>query len=135
MAALNANSYYQQQQVTTASRGQLLVLAYDGAIRFLAEGRRAMAVQDYERQNLNLQKAQAILLELRFSLDHSMAPELCASLDGLYRYMHTRLMHANTADDQQALLEVAGMLGELRDTWAEADLLARNEKPALVTAG
>lgn len=135
MAALNANNYYQQSQVTTASRGQLLLLAYDGALRFISEAKRAMQSNEYERQNTTLQKAQALLMELRYSLDHKAAPELCASLDYLYRHLHGQLMYANVYDDQAALDEVAGMLTELRETWAEAERLARDTDRVLTMAG
>ena len=125
MALLNANAYYRENQVTTASRGQLLLMAYDGMLRFLADGRRAMAEQRYEAQGACIGRTQDILLELICGLDHTVLPDLSARLDSLYRYMFDRLTTANVKNDEQALMEVATMLSDLRETWAEADRMTR----------
>ncbi len=135
MASLRADAYYRENQVTLASSGQLLLMAYDGMLRFLADGRRAMQEQRLDTQSRCLTKTQALLLELMVALDHSVNPPLARNLDRLYRYMYDRLMHANVADDVTALDEVATLLAELRDTWAEADRLTRSQTGAAVPAG
>ena len=134
MASLRADAYYREQQVSTASRGQLLLMAYDGMLRFLADGRRAMSEQRYEAQSTCLTKTQALLLELTSALDHSINPQLAGQLDQLYHYMYERLVHANVRDDVTALDEVATMLGELREAWALADRETRTQAGATVAA-
>ncbi|HEX2951317.1 MAG TPA: flagellar export chaperone FliS [Armatimonadota bacterium] len=128
MAALKANAYYQASQVNTASRGTLLVLAYDGLLRFLAEGKRAMLAKQIEVQNTNLTKAQSIIVELINTLDPTANPQLAESLKRLYTYMYDRLVYANVHDDEAAIMEVAGMLSELREAWAEADRIVRSQE-------
>lgn len=125
MATLSVNAYYRESQITTVGRGQLLLLVYDGMLRFLGESKRAMAAQQYEAQNTSITKTQALLMELVTTLDHTIMPELARNLDRLYRYMYDRLTHANVHDDEQALMEVARMVADLRETWAEADRLTR----------
>lgn len=130
MASLRADAYYREQQVSTASRGQLLLMAYDGMLRFLADGRRAMAERRFEAQSTCLTKTQALLLELTAALDHSVNPQLAGNLDNLYRYMYERLVQANVRDDVAALDEVARMLADLREAWAEADRATRTQAGA-----
>lgn len=135
MAALNANAYYQASQVNTASRGALLILAYDGVLRFLAEAKRAIANRQLEVQNTNLTKAQAIIAELMSSLDHSANPQLAGSLSRLYAYMYDRLVYANVHDDEAAIVEVSRMLSELREAWAEADKIVRCQEGGHLPGG
>lgn len=125
MAAFPAHAY-QEHQVTTVGRGQLLLMAYDGALRFLEEGKRAIRANQFELKNHNLQKAQRLLLEFLQTLDHQASPDLAERLDRLYRYMYDRLTYANVNDDERAVMEVAGLLGELRQAWGEAELKARS---------
>jgi flagellar protein FliS len=134
MAALNAQACYQNNQVSTAGRGQLLLMAYDGMLRFLTEAKRAMLEGDLEAQGTNIAKTQALVLELLCTLDHQAYPLLADNLDQLYRYMYDRLTWANVHDDTVALAEVVRHLHELREAWAEADRLSRmpERTPALV---
>lgn len=118
---------YRENQITTASRGQLLLMTYDGMLRFLEEGRRAMSESRYEVQSSNITRTQTLLLDLLSSLDHQAAPELANNLDRLYRYMYDRLTLANIKDDQKALTEVAGLLSDLREAWAEAERQTRSQ--------
>jgi len=121
MATLTAKDYYRESQVTTSGPGQLLLLVYDGMLRFLAEGRRAMLQKNYEAQNNSIKRVQSLLIELLNTLDHSVHPELATNLDRIYRYLYDRLTHANVQDDEEALLEVARHLSQLREAWKAAD--------------
>lgn len=134
-ALLNANQSYQSNQVTTVGRGQLLVMAYDGMLRFLAEAERAMQTHEYEVQNRAIQKTQAILLELLCTLDHDAFPELANRLDSLYRFFYDQLTQANVADDSIALARVTRQLAQLRDTWAAADQMLRNGEESTAVGG
>jgi len=127
MAHFSAYGNYRENQITTASRGQLLLMTYDGMLRFLEEGRRAMSESRYEAQSSNITKTQTLLLDLLSSLDHTVAPVLANNLDRLYRYMYDRLTMANIKDDEKALTEVAGLLTDLREAWAEAERQTRSQ--------
>jgi len=127
-----ANSYartYQTQAVLTASPGQLVLMLYDGALRFLAQAHAAMEADQnewrrFEVINRNLQKAQNIIAELRGTLNHEAGGEVAANLDQLYDYYNRRLFQANLKKDPAPVAEVEGLLRELRDAWAE--MLQRN---------
>jgi flagellar secretion chaperone FliS len=115
-----ANNQYQRSQVLTASRENLLVMAYDGILRFLCLAERAMDQKHLEQQHENICKAQRIILELLHSLDPSANEQLATALARLYRYFNDRLIIANVNDDKNALLEVTRHITELREAWVQA---------------
>jgi flagellar protein FliS len=120
MAESAATSEYQHNQILTAGRSQLLLLVYDGALRFLNLARARMGARDLEGQHHNIIRAQAILVELISSLDPAVDPALAASLGRVYAYLYDRLTYANVHDDERALGEVIRHLGQLREAWAQA---------------
>jgi flagellar secretion chaperone FliS len=87
-------------------------------LKFIKLSKKAMADNKIEDKNTNLIKAQAIIQELRYTLD--MDIDLSASLAELYDYMYNRLVEANMKNDTIVLEEVEGYVVELRDTWKQA---------------
>lgn len=114
----NAYALYQQNEVLTASRGKLLLMLYDGAIKFLRFSKVAIDEANIENTNKYLCKVQDIISELMVSLD--MKYEISKSLYALYDYMKYRLIQANIKKDKAMVDEVLGMLVELRETWEKA---------------
>ena len=115
---------YQTQAVLTASPGQLVLMLYDAALRFLAQARAAMEGdqndwQRFEVINEKIKRAQNIITELRGTLNHGASAEIAGSLDRLYEYYNRRLFEANIKKDVTPLIEVEGLVHELRDGWAE----------------
>lgn len=125
MSMNNPYGKYLENQILTASPTKLLILTFDGAIRFARTAQEKMKQGDLYEQGNFIKKVQNILLELMSSLNAKVDPQLVANLDALYTYMFDRLTHANMQDDLQALEEVTNILVELRSVWAEADVLAR----------
>jgi flagellar protein FliS len=126
MLAAYARSQYQEMQVQTTP-GKLVVMLYDGALRFLHLGLDALRRGDLEAQGLNLGKAQSILCELRAALDLNMG-ELAYQLDGIYRYCLIRLVVGNAEDRPECVEEVIRLLSELRDAWDHAECAVRSEE-------
>lgn len=121
---------YQAQAVLTASPGQLILMLYDGALRFLGHARDALQSTDessrrIELINTNLLKAQAILAELQSNLNHEAGGDHAANLDRLYDYYLRRLFEANLRKQIAPVIEVEKLVRELRDGWAE--MLRTNE--------
>ncbi|ANF98480.1 flagellar export chaperone FliS [Paenibacillus bovis] len=112
---------YRQNAVQT-SPGQLLIMLYDGAIRFTLAAIDGINQKDYEKSNINFGKAQAIVSEFRASLDRSY--EVAENLDRLYEYMNYLLIQANVKKDVASAEEALGYLKDLRETWVEANKLA-----------
>ena len=129
---------YRVNAVSTASAENLVVMLYDGAIRFLGMAIRAFEKDDPLDFNLavhtNITKTQAIIRELSRSLDVEKAGELGHSLISLYDYFDTRLQDANIRKDKAILEEIIERIGELRDAWSESfnklDDEARSEATA-----
>jgi flagellar protein FliS len=114
---VNGHNRYLETAVETASPARLIVMLYDGAIRFINEAAYAMQQRDYETQNAKLQRAQKILAELIGSLDFDKGGEIAENLFRLYTYMYNQLVEANINDDRDRLEHVVHLLSELREAW------------------
>lgn len=125
--AINNYTQYQQNQLATASPAKLLLAAYDGAIRFCRIAKQKMTEKQYYDQNININKALAIICELLSTLREEVDPSLVARLRSIYLYMIEKLAHANLNKDEEALNEVIHHLEGLREAWAEADRIIQRE--------
>ncbi len=125
---VNAAEAYKRQQVLTATPEALTLMLYNGALRFMTEGREAIEKKDYEEANNSLQKAQNIITEFRVTLN--MEYEIAHQLLPLYNYVYDRLVEANMKSDLAQLDEAKNIITELRDAWAQAMKKARAEKGA-----
>jgi flagellar protein FliS len=114
---VNGHERYLETAVETASPARLIVMLYDGAIRFINEAAYAMQQRDYETQNTKLQRAQKILAELISSLDFDKGGEIAENLFRLYTYMYNQLVEANINDSRDRLEHVVHLLSELREAW------------------
>jgi flagellar protein FliS len=119
-----AAARYKKVAVKTCSPQQLLVMLFDGAIRFIGEAEAALGAKDHARAGERIGKAHAIIEELAATLDPMHAPELCANLLGIYTYAMGRLLEANLHQDPARLTEVAGLLAPLREAFATAATMA-----------
>ncbi len=120
MAVSNGYAQYQSNQITTAGPDKLLLMAYDGAIRFARMGQEKLLAGSEIDARTNLGKAQLIIAELMMNLDPEPNPELVANLARLYEYMHRRLTDAGLNGDKKAAEEVIGILLDLKDAWMQA---------------
>ncbi|MFC4303433.1 flagellar export chaperone FliS [Cohnella boryungensis] len=108
---------YQQSSVQTASPAQLILMLYDGAIRFIKQGVEGIETKDYQKANHNLIRAQHIVNELIASLNHEYP--IAGNLLEIYDYANRKLIESNMKKNKQAALEVASILGELRESWVQ----------------
>ncbi len=117
-------SAYRANAVGSASPENLVVMLYDGAIRFLAAAIRAFEHQDPLDFNLNIHenitKTQAIIRELNHALDLENGGELADSLSGLYIYFDNRLQEANIGKNKEIIEEILQRISDLRDAWSES---------------
>ncbi|WP_458124294.1 flagellar export chaperone FliS [Paenibacillus sp. Z3-2] len=117
---------YRQSSVQTSTPEQLLIMLYDGAIRFIRAGIDGMKHQDLEKINLNLGKAQTIVSELMSTLDSSI--EVSKGLSALYEYVNHLLSQSNVKKVPEPAEEALGYLTELRETWAQAIKIAGSQE-------
>ena len=94
---VNAAEAYKRQQILTATPEALTLMLYNGALRFMTEGREALEKKDFEEANTALQKAQNIITEFRVTLN--MEYDIAHQLMPLYNYVYDRLVEANLKSD------------------------------------
>jgi flagellar protein FliS len=111
---------YLRTQVMTASPGRLVVLLYDGAIRFMKKGLEEIRAGKIEASLESINRAERIILELLCSLDPEADKEFCSRLSGLYVYIYQRLVHANIKKTSEPVEEALRLVESLRDAWSEA---------------
>ncbi|MCX7712536.1 MAG: flagellar export chaperone FliS [Chthoniobacterales bacterium] len=114
---------YKKAAAFSATPGQLVLMLYDGALRFTRQAMEALDIEDFVRSqevlNNNIIRAQAILTELQATLNFEKAEELSTLLYRLYDYMHSELSKANLERSKQPLENVLRFLGDIRDAWAQ----------------
>ncbi|KLU57485.1 flagellar biosynthesis protein FliS [Paenibacillus sp. VT-400] len=110
---------YKQSSVQTSTPGQLVIMLYDGAIRFVKVGLEGISSKDHMKANVNLGKAQTIISELMSTLDHSYP--VSKNLFSMYEYMNHLLIQSNIKKETQPALEALNYLQELRETWVVAN--------------
>ncbi len=124
---------YQEMDVQTADRGELVVMLYQGAIKFL--GRAVLAIEEgrVEEAHGNIVRGQDIIAELMASLNLETG-ELAYNLFRIYEFMHYRLVQANIRKDPEPVEDVLGLLRDLLPAWQQAAREARRnsaEVPAV----
>ena len=116
---------YQKQNVNGASPLQLIIMLYDGGLRFMEAGKHAMANGNLDKQNHKLQKAQKIIVELMSCLDMEKGGEVSKNLFALYGYVLNELVAANVEDKPEPIERSIRVLSDLRESWAEIDKATR----------
>ena len=109
---------YAESSVLTASPGQLVVMLYDGAIRFLRQSAEHMRAGDRERARERMRRAEAVIDELNGTLDMTYG-DIAERLRAIYLFSKRRLIRANLDFDPAKVDGVARMLAELRDAFAQ----------------
>lgn len=113
---------YRQVATQTASPGQLVLMLYDGAVRFLERALEGFSKDDpaecNETINNNILRAQDILHELNAALNLEAGGELAATLRQLYQYLDWRLTQSNIRKEKAGIEEAIRRLTILRDAWA-----------------
>lgn len=126
----NNNPYqqYQNNVVNTSTPQELTLMLYNGLVRFLKLAHQGIEEKDIEKANNNIIKSQNIVVEFMCTLD--MQYEVSKGLFALYDYMNRRLIEANIKKDKAIVEEIIGFAEELRDTWAQAMKLAKQQQAA-----
>ena len=123
MPRANPWQSYRQVALTTASPGQLVLMLYDGALKFSRQALDGFNHDDPLEFNRtihnNVTRAQAIINELNVSLNMEHGGELSTSLRRVYQYLDRRLEESNTRKSPDGIEETVRRLGDLREAWAQ----------------
>lgn len=117
MAVNNPYAAYQNSKIMTASPAELILMLYDGAIKFSNIAIAAIEKNDIEKAHNNIIKTERIILEFRASLD--MKYPVSKDFDVVYEYLIRRLHEANIKKDAEIMEEILKHLRTMRDTWKE----------------
>ncbi len=126
MPEKNPYNQYKETQITTANQGKLIVMLYDGAIKFLNIAIENMNPKTYDIVNSNIIKTQDIITELLLSLNMKEGGEISKSLFSLYMFFKKELLEANIKKDTEIIKNVVKMLKDLREAW---DKISSTETP------
>src|SRR4030042_5376974 len=123
----NPFNEYKKTQIATANQGKLIVMLYDGAIKFLNIAVENMSPQTYDIVNTNILKAQDIITELLLSLNMQEGGEISQNLFNIYMYFKRTLLEANIQKNAEIIKGTLKLLKDLRDAW---DKISANESGA-----
>lgn len=115
----NPYQQYQRTQAETASKGRLVIMLYQGALRFINKAILENDEGNLEETHASAIRAQDIITELMTTLNMDAGP-VAMNLRKLYQYMLDRLVQANVKKDSAIFQEVADLLRELLPAWEEA---------------
>ncbi|MCM3079657.1 flagellar export chaperone FliS [Brevibacillus invocatus] len=124
----NPYQTYQNQSIQTATADRLLIMLFEGALRFLKESMEAIDKRDYTTANNKNIRVQNIVNELIITLNHEVGGDISKNLLAIYQYVLERLIEANIKKDRAILEEVYVHLKELHEAFKEAAQIVRSEK-------
>ena len=129
---------YMETQITTTSQGQVLIMLYDGAIKFLNQAKERIDAKDYVNKGKLISCAIDIINELASSLNPEKGGALAENLNQLYFYCNKRLFMANSRMDTVPIDEVIKILGGIRSAYAQImdtpEAVAAMEQAAVTAA-
>lgn len=112
-----ALSRYKHTQITTADQGKLVLMMYDGAMKFIEIAVMKLKENDIAGKGVYISKAQAVISELMASLNTEKGGEIAVSLEKLYAFVGRQLRTANINKDIKPLEVSNRLLGTLREGW------------------
>ena len=112
-----AHNAYGTNQISTAPQKKLLIMLYDGAIKFLGDAEEAIGKKDFPLAHKQLTRTQDILTELMATLNFDQGGEIATSLWSLYDFLNQHLVEANVDKDAAKVGTVRAMMVELREVW------------------
>ena len=108
---------YRQTEAQSRTPLELVVMLYDGALRFLAQAREAIERHDIPARREALSRTLAIVGELQATLDMERGGDIAVELDRLYGFANARMFEAAQHNDPAAIDDVCRVLTTLRDGW------------------
>ncbi|MCA1987124.1 MAG: flagellar export chaperone FliS [Desulfovibrio sp.] len=114
-----AATAYLQTSVGTTSQGEILLMLYEGAIKFLRQAQEKIKERDYAQKGILISKALDIISELESSLNMNKGGEIAGNLHRLYFHCQKRLLQANINMDVAMVEEVVTILTGLRSAYQE----------------
>ena len=113
---------YRSVEVQSRTPLELVVMLYDGALRFLANGREAIERRDIPARHEAFSRLLAIISELQSTLDIDGGGQVAVQLDELYGFINRRILASAMENSTAPLDEVKPLLEKLRDAWQQISM-------------
>ena len=132
MKSNNPLNIYRKTATTTASPGELVLMLFDGALRFMTAAEIGFQEENFARRNEqihnNILRAQAIITELQATLNMEVGGEFSENLYRLYDFMQNQLSQANREKNMEKIKVVVGFVQDIREAWAQMLLQTATEQ-------
>jgi flagellar protein FliS len=118
-----SNAYqqkYKNTSIQSASKEKLLLMMYEGAIKFTKLAIKAGEEKKIADRCMNIGRAFDIVLELNNTLDHKVGGELSSQLEQLYMFITEQYTKANISGDVAPLKSALKILENLYEGWKAA---------------
>ncbi len=126
----SAAQKYKQTAVQSASKEKILLMLYEGAIKFMKLALIAIDKKDIAGRGMNIGRAFDIVNELNNTLNHEVGGEIAMSLEQLYMYVTEQLTKCNATGQKQPLEDALKVFETLYSGWVEAiEKMKREENP------
>lgn len=116
----SAAAKYKQTSVQSASKEKILLMLYEGAIRFVKQALLAIDKKDIADRGINIGRAYDVIIELNNTLNHDVGGEISKNLEQLYMFITDQLTKANATGQKKPLEDVLKILETLYSGWVEA---------------
>ena len=115
---------YRHNEVATSSQGKLIIMMYEGALKFVTLAIEGIDSKDLSKKGTYINKTHDIINELSCALDMKKGGDVAQKLESLYQFILHQLTLANIKSDRKALESIVNVLTPLMEAWEE--LLAKN---------
>lgn len=126
----NAYQKYKATSIQSASREKLLLMMYEGAIKFTKKAIECGEKKDIAGRGTNIGRAYDIIMELNNTLDHKVGGEVAQNLERLYMFITEQYTQANIKGDVEPLRGVIKVLETLYEGWQQAIEKLKKEESA-----
>ena len=121
------HNQYRKNQISTSSQGRLILMMYEGAIRFTSLALESMDKGDLANQGKYIQKAHDIVNELSLALDFKKGGDTAPRLESLYQFVLSQLTLANIKSEKKPLQTVLNILNPLLEAWTQLYEASQNK--------
>ncbi|MCE1245873.1 MAG: flagellar export chaperone FliS [Firmicutes bacterium] len=111
---------YRQVQIKTATPEKLLIMCYDGILKFLRTSKLLISKNQKEKSDIYILKASNVILELIATLRHDESPEFASALKSLYIYILDRLRESIRTGNEDGIDYAINVITQIKQTWEEA---------------
>ena len=119
---------YHHDEIATSRQGKLIVMMYEGALRFVNLAIEGIDNNDISKKGTYINKTHDIINELSFALDVEKGGEVAQKLESLYQFVLHQLTRANIKSDRKTLESIINILTPLMDAWKEILIKSKNSK-------